>query len=908
MKVLSHEPGDGEADETRLGADETRLAAGPSADDDTRLASGSSGAGGTRRSSSAATGGSLTTPAIDHGRFTPGTLLGGRYRIVGKLGKGGMGEVFRADDLKLGQQVALKFLPPDVDRDPVRLTQLHTEVRMARQVSHPNVCRVYDIDEVDGHTFLSMEYVDGEDLASLLRRIGRFNQERGLEIARQVCAGLAAAHERGVIHRDFKPANVMVDGAGHVRITDFGLAGASGETIRAGTPAYMAPEQLAGGEVTARSDIYALGLVLYEIFTGRRALEADNLAELIRRREQAEIAPPSTIARDLSPEIDRAIMRCLAPDPASRPASALAVSAALPGGDPLAAALAAGETPSPEMVAAAGEATDGLTPRSGALLLGFFVLSLIGSLALGARTMLVNRVSFERSVDVLEDRARTIIRTAGYTGIPADTARGAALNGDYVAWLTRNFEAARWTELLSNGEGPLLRFWYRTSPRELNPTSVSWARSLNNPPFDVSGMTSIVVDDQGRLLEFVAMPPQLDTSEQPATPANWARMFEAAQLPIAEFRRVTPQWTPRMFADDRMAWEGPMRGFPGQAVRVEAASYRGQPVSFQVVWPWTRPTRMETPPVSTLSRVLSVAVALVLAALIAGAILLSRHNLRSGRADRRGATRVALFLAGVWVASWGLSADHSLSIDTELSRFIGVFSFAWLNVGITWLFYLALEPFVRRLYPEILITWTRVLAGRLRDARVGRDVLVGVAAGTFLYLASAAAMLSPQLVGQAPLQPAISQVNYLFGNRYTIGAMLLTFPNALQVAMIGTFLFVLLLALVRRRSVAAAIVGVPFGGLIVFATSQAGLLVGILFAVASVGTVIFVFLRYGLVGIAVTLMTTQALNIVPITADLTKPHALGSATVLITVVAVAVYAFRISGAGNGMFRRLVPAG
>src|SRR5690606_13597936 len=150
-----------------------------------------------------------------------------------------------------------------------------------------------------------------------------------LEIARQVCAGLAAAHSRGVIHRDFKPANVMLDGAGHVRITDFGLAGLSGETIRAGTPAYMAPEQLAGGEVTARSDVYSLGLVLYEIFTGRRALEGNNLAELIRRREHLGITPPTAVVRDLSPEIERAIMRCLEPDPASRPASALAVSAAL---------------------------------------------------------------------------------------------------------------------------------------------------------------------------------------------------------------------------------------------------------------------------------------------------------------------------------------------------------------------------------------------------------------------------------------------------------------------------------------------------------------------------------------------------------------------------------------------------
>src|SRR2546423_4125484 len=236
-----------------------------------------------------------STDAIDHGRFAPGTLLEGRYRIVGRLGRGGMGEVYRADDLKLGQPVALQFLPEAVDKDPARLTQLHMEVRMARQVSHPNVCRVYDVGEFEGHTFLSMEYVDGEDLASLLRRIGRFPEDRAIEVPRQTCAGLAAAHDRGVVHRDLKPANIMLDGSGRIRITDFGLAGATGESIRAGTPAYMAPEQLAGSEVTPRSDIYSLGLVLYELFTGRRALEGRNVAELIAKREQAEITPPTAI-------------------------------------------------------------------------------------------------------------------------------------------------------------------------------------------------------------------------------------------------------------------------------------------------------------------------------------------------------------------------------------------------------------------------------------------------------------------------------------------------------------------------------------------------------------------------------------------------------------------------------------
>jgi serine/threonine protein kinase len=135
-------------------------------------------------------------------------------------------------------------------------------VRLARQVSHPNVCRVYDIGEADGVPFLSMEYVDGEDLALLLRRIGRLPQDKGLDIARQLCAGLAAAHQRGVLHRDLKPGNVMVDGEGKVRLTDFGLAAITGsiDASRAGTPAYMAPEQLAGGTLTPQTDLFALGL------------------------------------------------------------------------------------------------------------------------------------------------------------------------------------------------------------------------------------------------------------------------------------------------------------------------------------------------------------------------------------------------------------------------------------------------------------------------------------------------------------------------------------------------------------------------------------------------------------------------------------------------------------------------
>src|SRR5215470_19630226 len=226
-------------------------------------------------------------------RFAPGAIVAGRYRLVALLGRGGMGEVYRADDLTLDQPVALKFMAEGAAASDARVAQFHNELRVARQVSHKNVCRLYDLGEADGRRFLTMEYVDGEDLSSSLRRFGRMPPDKAVQIARQLCAGIAAAHDRGVLHRDLKPANVMLDGNGDVRITDFGLAVAAGDTTasHAGTPHYMAPEQLAGAAASTRSDIYALGLVLFEIFTGRRVYDAKTLQEL--QQQHASGATPT---------------------------------------------------------------------------------------------------------------------------------------------------------------------------------------------------------------------------------------------------------------------------------------------------------------------------------------------------------------------------------------------------------------------------------------------------------------------------------------------------------------------------------------------------------------------------------------------------------------------------------------
>ncbi|MGI9066655.1 MAG: serine/threonine-protein kinase [Pyrinomonadaceae bacterium] len=390
--------------------------------------------------------------SIDNARFVPGVILAERYRIVGLLGKGGMGEVYRADDLKLGQPVALKFLPDHLLSDGAALARFHREVRVARQVSHKNVCRVYDIGDTDGRHFLSMEYIKGEELSSLLRRIGSLPGDKAIQLARQICAGLAAAHDVGVLHRDLKPANIMIDGEGNARILDFGLAGLAEEfadaELAAGTPAYMAPEQLEGKEQTVKTDIYSLGLVLYELFTGKKAFEAATLGELIKlRRSDTRPTTPSEITKDLDPLVEKVIDRCIQKAPADRPASALQVAAALPGGDPIAAALAAGETPSPEMVAAAPKQGILRPNIAGTLFVSFLVL-LAFCTWLTKYSAVYRMIPLNKSPEVLRAHARDVIKKMGYTEPPLDSADGVILKQDYLRYIAAHDQSpTRWEKL-----------------------------------------------------------------------------------------------------------------------------------------------------------------------------------------------------------------------------------------------------------------------------------------------------------------------------------------------------------------------------------------------------------------------------------------------------------------------------
>jgi serine/threonine protein kinase len=868
----------------------------------TRLAPSDAFAGGTQRTpassgtASASSGWLASSHSINHGRFTPGALFDERFRIIGLLGRGGMGEVYRADDLRLGQQVALKLLPEGLLRDPARLAQFHNEVRTARLVSHPNVCRVYDIGEVDGLLYLSMEYVDGEDLSSSLRRIGRFPEDKAIDIARQLCAGVAAAHQRGVVHRDLKPANVMLDGNGAVRIMDFGLAAAGEvENIRAGTPAYMAPEQLLGREVTARSDIFALGLVMYELFTGRRAFSAPSIAELMSQHETRTLTRPSAIVSGMSPVIERAILRCLEPEPDKRPGSALAISAALPGGDPLAALLAAGETPSPELVAAAGEGA-GLSLRVAWPIYLSILAGIIVSFALAIRTSPLDLMRPTYTPEVLAQKARDAIRQIGYSERAGDEAYEFEWNEDLMKHVVSTDKPApNWPAVLSQRPSPL-GFWYRQSHDPL--TATTFHTDLltpgivrpDDPPPLMSGMTQVELDHEGRLTSFETIPPQRVDKPIPKTPVDWSALFTLAGLDEKQLQPVDPLWNWLATSDTRVAWTGTWPG-SGRSLRVEAAALGGRPVAFMLIGPWRTPWRMPeaTKPGETATAMVLFALAI---GIIAGAGFLARKNLLEGSGDQRGAGRLALGTFGVLMALW-LCQVHLVASLGLLAEFLLAVATAGFYGVLLWTIYVALEPFVRRQWPQVLVSWTNVLTGHARDPVVGRDVLIGAGLGVAWTLMIRTIDLLSHGNGLAGF-PGSTEV--LSGLRGTMGATLEEAPYAIRNVLLYFFLLFVLRVLLRGQWRAAIAFAVVFMVLNALGNDHPwlGALLGLLYF----GSAAFGVLRWGLVSFVSGAFVLSVLMDAPTTLDTSAWYFGYMLLIFGMAVGVASWGFYVSVAGR----------
>jgi serine/threonine protein kinase len=253
-----------------------------------------------------------------------GRTLGGRYRVEGELGRGGMARVYRGTDLVLGRPVAVKVLSSQYAEDGTFVSRFRREAQAAARLNHPNLVQVFDTGSDDGVHYIVMEYVEAKTLADYLAGGGRIMPDRAIELAESVCDALAVAHSQGVIHRDVKPANIMVTRDGHVKVTDFGIARVTtNETVEQtaavlGTASYLSPEQAQGGAIDQRSDLYSLGCVLYEMLTGRPPFTADSPVAVASKHVLQEPVPPSRLNRDVSPELDAIVMRALAKNPDDR--------------------------------------------------------------------------------------------------------------------------------------------------------------------------------------------------------------------------------------------------------------------------------------------------------------------------------------------------------------------------------------------------------------------------------------------------------------------------------------------------------------------------------------------------------------------------------------------------------------
>jgi serine/threonine-protein kinase len=822
--------------------------------------------------------------------FPPGTMLAERYRIVSLLGRGGMGEVYRADDLKLEQPVALKLLPASLSQNADAQARFLREVRVARQVSHPNVCRVFDIGEADGLSFLTMEYIDGEDLATLLRRIGRLPADKDLEIARQICAGLAAAHDVGLLHRDLKPANIMIDGRGKARVTDFGLAGLAGEIAlderSAGTPAYMAPEQLKGGEPSVRSDIYSLGLVLYELFTGKRAFEAASLRELAELRERGTVTNPSAHVKDIDPLVERVILRCLETHPAQRPATALLVAAALPGGDPLAAALAAGETPSPEMVAAAGD-EGALRPSTAVLLLAGLAVCLAAIVLLIPYSGDLGLNPIEKTPEVLRQRARDVLARFGYAQRPMDFGSWWERNNQFLLYLATHGPSPEWHRALPSLRPGATSFRYRQSPRPLAPIGGAQNVNLTNPPETQPGMASVHLDSEGRVLELTVVPPFREELSANAAPPDWNAVFAEAGLEFGRFSAAAPVWNPPIASDARFAWQGTVPGQPAVPLSVTAATSRGRLVHFKVMAPWDHPEQTGAEPAPTIGRRNQIAFGVLFLIALGGAGYLAQRNFRLGRGDTKGATRLAVFLFGVQMLDWLLSAHHLGDTKEELLLLvIGVRGAAFIG-AIAWVLYVALEPFVRRHWPQLIISSTRLLTGRYQDPLVGRDLLAGSAFGALL---GAGLFLNQDMPywfdirGETPQNPDLWGA--LGPPGHFLDSMLSTFEGAI-ISSLGIFAILLLLRVILRRHwLALLVLGVA---IVMTNLSTENAALEAPFILLNVSVILFVLSRYGILARSMLTLSPE------------HWYAIYSWLAMGLYVGVAIYGFRAALAGQKLF-------
>ena len=453
----------------------------------------------------------------------------------------------------------------------------------------------------------------------------------------------------------------------------------------------------------------------------------------------------------IDPVVERVILRCLEKDPKARPSSALQVASALPGGDPLAAALAAGETPSPEMVAAAGEEGTLAAGPAWALLGGVVVL-LVAVVLVSGLSRDIGLAPPEKSRDSLMDRAREVAARLGWTEPPADSAGAFVRDYPFLSWMARNAPPG-WARQLSSSWWTPYFFRYRQSPRPLVPYDFRGLVRADDPPMNVSGMVTVTLDTRGRLRSFLAVPNQVKTAAATTTPA-WEALFSEAGLDFKAFSPSEAAWLPPVPFDSVFGWTGTVPGRADAVLKVVAAVQQGRLVYFELIAPWSEAAQVTERPTALRAKISGIVFFVLTVAFTVAGLYFARRNLRLGRGDKAGAVRLATAVFLLAILAHVLARHFSIApgaLDRAFWESLGDSLPPALIVGVV---YLALEPYFRRRYPELLVSWARLFSGKLRDPLVGRDHLWGVIAGLAACLVLCLENIPPALFrapGQTPV-------------------------------------------------------------------------------------------------------------------------------------------------------------
>jgi serine/threonine-protein kinase len=477
------------------------------------------------------------------------------------------------------------------------------------------------------------------------------------------------------------------------------------------------------------------------------------------------------------------------------------------------------------------------------------------------------------------------------------------LDTDYLHYIQdKQKTLARWN-VLNNDEPPAICFWYRESPRLFTPytpvDNLVYGRvAVDEPKMDISGMTLVGLSPGGRLLHFEAVPPQVDEVKGPAPTPDWAPLLQAAGFEPAQLKSVEPKWFPLAWGDTRTAWEGTWPQSPsGVPVRIEAASYRGKPIYFDMISPWDRPVRMVQNSNTSQNRIGQIFSFVLTTVIILGGIWIASRNIRLQRGDFPGALRLAVFVFAVGMVNWALLAHHNGSRAEYVIGILAI-SVSLFFSGITWLLYVALEPYIRRYWPNTLISWVRMLKGQFRDPVLGRDILIGMLLGVTVDVLEHLQPIVEAALGKAPSQPTGFTLFALEGIRGSLAATFYSATQSLSSALVIFFIFFLVRLIVRKTWLAAVLVTVIFSVPVLGAEH---VLIDAVFTLPVIAAFLVVLYRFGLVALAAFFFAERMADNMPITLPLGAWYAEGGIVAVVAILLVAIYGFRAARAGKPLF-------